>query len=80
MDINQIVNTGGAFIAGAFLVWLARIAKRDLTKKIKKLKTFHPQLQILILTMVQHVLTHKEKKFSTTLMNLILLTIMEILE
>ena len=36
MDINQIVNTGGAFIAGAFLVWLARIAKKDLTKKIIK--------------------------------------------
>jgi len=28
MDINQIVNTGGAFIAGAFLIWLARIAKK----------------------------------------------------
>lgn len=36
MDINQIVNTGGAFIAGAFLVWLAKIAKRDLTKKKNK--------------------------------------------
>jgi hypothetical protein len=36
MDINQIVNAGGVFIAGAFFVWLARIAKKDLTKKIKK--------------------------------------------
>jgi len=36
MDINQIVNTGGAFIAGAFAVWLARIAKKDLTKKRTK--------------------------------------------
>jgi hypothetical protein len=35
MDINQIVNTSGAFIAGAFLVWLARIAKKDLNKKKK---------------------------------------------
>jgi hypothetical protein len=35
MDINQIVNTGGAFIAGAFAVWLTRIAKKDLTKKKK---------------------------------------------
>jgi hypothetical protein len=35
MNINQIVNAGGAFIAGAFLVWLARIAKKDLTKKKK---------------------------------------------
>jgi hypothetical protein len=36
MDINQIVNAGGAFIAGAFAVWLARIAKKDLTKKRTK--------------------------------------------
>lgn len=36
MDINQIVNTGGAFIAGAFAVWLGRIAKKDLTKKKNK--------------------------------------------
>ena len=36
MDINQIVNAGGAFIAGAFAVWLARIAKKDLTKKKNK--------------------------------------------
>jgi len=36
MDINEIVNTGGAFIAGVFLVWLARIAKRDLIKKRTK--------------------------------------------
>ena len=36
MDINEIVNTGGAFIAGAFAVWLARIAKRDLIKKRTK--------------------------------------------
>ena len=35
MDINQIVNTGGAFIAGAFFIWLARITKKDLTKKKK---------------------------------------------
>jgi len=36
MDINQIVNTGGVFIAGAFSVWLARIAKKDFTKKRNK--------------------------------------------
>ena len=36
MDINEIVNTGGVFIAGAFAVWLARIAKKDLTKKRTK--------------------------------------------
>ena len=35
MDINQIVNTGGVFIAGIFAVWLARITKKDLTKKKK---------------------------------------------
>jgi len=36
MDINEIVNTAGAFIAGAFAVWLARIAKKDLPKKRTK--------------------------------------------
>lgn len=36
MDINQIVNVGGAFIAGALILWLARITKKDLTKKKNK--------------------------------------------
>jgi hypothetical protein len=38
MDINQIVNTAGAFIAGGLSLWLTAALKRDIQRRKNKKK------------------------------------------